>query len=98
MDLQGDDLICAGALPTKTSMTGFSCMRARSRSDEVGEVLRFPVPKEPLRSHPPATVERILAASAEMLPVWNADPQQQERRLARKCHQRFTLRTNYAGD
>jgi hypothetical protein len=34
----------------------------------------------------------ILAASAEMLPVWNADPDCEKRRLARKCHERFTLR------
>jgi len=34
----------------------------------------------------------ILTASEEMLPVWNADPHREEKRLAMKCHERFVLR------
>jgi len=49
------------------------------------------VPPEPLATPLMATVEMILAASAEMLPVWNADPENEQRRLARKSHQRFSL-------
>jgi hypothetical protein len=33
----------------------------------------------------------ILAASEEMLPIWNADPQSERRRWARKSHVRFRL-------
>jgi hypothetical protein len=55
------------------------------------EKLRFPVPGRPLAPHPEAAVEKILAASAEMLPIWNADPEYEKRRLARKSHLRFSL-------
>ncbi len=67
-------------------------MQARRPADAPEEALRFPVPPLPLRRHPPATVEMILAASEEMLPVWNADPGHESRRLARKCDQRFVIR------
>lgn len=67
-------------------------MRGRERPDETMEPLRFPVPPEPLPDHPPGTVDMILAASEEMLPVWNADPHREEKRLAMKCHERFVLR------
>jgi hypothetical protein len=40
---------------------------------------------------PEDAVEMILAASAEMLPVWNADPENEKRRLARKSGERFRL-------
>jgi len=53
--------------------------------------LRFPVPSAPLPEHPPATVDMILAASEEMLPIWNADPQREAKRLALKCRVRFVL-------
>jgi hypothetical protein len=53
--------------------------------------LRFPVASGPLPPHPPPTVDMILAASEEMLPVWNADPQREATRLAQKCHVRFTM-------
>lgn len=53
--------------------------------------LRFPLPSQPLPSRPPATVDMILAASEEMLPIWNADPQGEAKRLARKCRERFVL-------
>jgi hypothetical protein len=66
-------------------------MPGNGRPDEASEPLRFPVPPEPLLDHPPATIDMILAASEEMLPVWNADPQREEKRLALKCHERFVL-------
>ena len=55
------------------------------------DVLRFPVPSRPLREHPRPTVDMILAASEEMLPVWNADPRREATRLAHKCRVRFVL-------
>jgi hypothetical protein len=73
-------------------------MRAGRRADRGEEVLRFPVPTEPLPAHPSATVEMILVASAEMLPVWNADSRLQQRRLARKCPRRFTLHPSQASE
>jgi hypothetical protein len=36
-------------------------------------------------------VEIVLAASAEMLPLWNADPECEQRRLSRKSHEQFRL-------
>jgi hypothetical protein len=54
--------------------------------------LRFPTASRPLPAHPPPTVDMILAASAEMLPIWNADPRREETRLAQKCRVRFALR------
>lgn len=36
-------------------------------------------------SHPPPTVDMILAASEARLPLWNADPGREAMRLARKC-------------
>ena len=56
------------------------------------EPLRFPVPSAPLRTHPAPTVDMILAASAAMLPVWNAAPEREATRLAHKCRVRFVLR------
>lgn len=56
------------------------------------EPLQFPVPSAPLRTHPAPTIDMILAASAAMLPVWNADPQREATRLAHKCRIRFVLR------
>lgn len=53
--------------------------------------LRIPVPSRPLREHPRPTVDMILAASEEMLPIWNADPNREATRLARKCRVRFVL-------
>ena len=38
-----------------------------------------------------APVDMILAASAAMLPIWNADPQREATRLAEKCRVRFAL-------
>jgi hypothetical protein len=67
-------------------------MPAKRRPDRETEALRFPIALDPPANHPPATVEMILAASAEMLPVWNADPKREERRLAQKSDVRFTLR------
>jgi len=61
------------------------------RIDGGGPVLNLPVPPEPLAAPLAATVDMILAASAEMLPVWNADPQNEARRLARKSGVRFSL-------
>jgi hypothetical protein len=61
------------------------------RPDGRDGVLHLPVPPEPLSEHPKATVDMILASSAEMLPVWNADPANEERRLARKSRERFSL-------
>jgi hypothetical protein len=55
------------------------------------DALRFPVPSRPLREHPLPTVDMILAASEEMLPIWNADPQREATRLAHKCLVRFVL-------
>ncbi len=65
-------------------------MPAKPRHDTT-ESLRFPVPSAPLRPHPAPTVEMILAASADMLPVWNADPRREATRLAQKCRVRFVL-------
>lgn len=62
-----------------------------SGEHEAPEVLRFPVPLTPLRPHPLPTVDMILAASEEMLPVWNADPRRETTRLAQKCRVRFVL-------
>jgi hypothetical protein len=33
----------------------------------------------------------ILAASEEMLPLWNSDPRREATRLAQKCRVRFVL-------
>jgi len=55
------------------------------------DTLSFPVPSQPLREHPRPTVDMILAASEEMLPVWNADPNREAIRLAQKCRVRFVL-------
>lgn len=61
-------------------------------ADRLGlDALRFPVPSRPLREHPRPTVDMILAASEEMLPVWNADPRREATRLAQKCRVRFVL-------
>ena len=61
------------------------------RPDRRDGILRLPVPAAPLAPPLELTVDMILAASAEMLPVWNADPANEERRLARKSRQRFSL-------
>jgi hypothetical protein len=55
------------------------------------DVLRFPTASRPLPAHPLPTVDMILAASEEMLPVWNADPRREATRLAQKCRVRFVL-------
>jgi len=65
-------------------------MPAKHRHDAI-EHLTFPVPSTPLRPHAAPTVDMILAASEEMLPVWNADPQREPMRLAQKCRVRFVL-------
>jgi hypothetical protein len=49
----------------------------------------FGAPSRPLREHPRPTVDMILAASEEMLPVWNADPEREAARIAQKCRVRF---------
>ena len=66
-------------------------MRESRLADRHDERLRLPVPPEPPLAPPAATVELMLAASAEMLPLWNADPENEARRLARKSRQRFSL-------
>jgi len=63
-----------------------------SQPPAMPEHLRFPVPSAPLRSHPAPTVDMILAASEAMLPVWNADPRREAKRLDGKCRVRFVLR------
>lgn len=55
------------------------------------DALRFPVASRPLPAHPPPTVDMILAASEEMLPIWNANPLREATRLAQKCPVRFVL-------
>jgi hypothetical protein len=65
-------------------------MPAKARRDAI-DALRFPVPSAPLATHPEPTVEMILAASEAMLPVWNADPAREPRRLAHKCRVRFAI-------
>jgi hypothetical protein len=55
------------------------------------DALRFPVASRPLKEHPRPTVDMILAASEEMLPVWNAHPNREATRLAQKCRVRFVL-------
>ena len=55
------------------------------------DALRFPVASRPLPPHPAPTVDMILAASEEMLPIWNADPHRETTRLAQKCRVRFVL-------
>lgn len=62
-----------------------------SRHGTVVDLRHFPVPSAPLPPHPPPTVDMIVAASEGMLPVWNADPQREARRLALKCRARFVL-------
>lgn len=66
-------------------------MPENRRAERLGTALNLPVPAGPLAPSPPVTVEMILAASAEMLPVWNADPENEKRRLARKSRERFHL-------
>jgi hypothetical protein len=66
-------------------------MPGSRRAESRAGVLNLPVPEKPLDPSPQGTVEMILAASAEMLPVWNADPANEERRLARKSGKRFSL-------
>jgi hypothetical protein len=61
--------------------------RANGRDD----ILQLPEPSHPLAAPVEATIDMILASSAEMLPVWNADPANEERRLARKSRERFSL-------
>jgi hypothetical protein len=56
--------------------------------------LRFPMASGPLPAHPRPTVDMILAASEEMMPVWNADPRREQIRLAQKCRVRFVLRVD----
>ena len=67
-------------------------MPANRKADGERDVLSFPAPTEALATHPPVPIEMVIAASAEMLPIWNADPESESRRLARKSHERFTLR------
>jgi hypothetical protein len=66
-------------------------MPGSRRAERRADILHLPVPEKPLAPSPQATVEMILASSAEMLPVWNADPANEERRLARKSGKRFSL-------
>ncbi len=67
-------------------------MREGRRADRREDALHLPVPTRPLAEPAVASVEMILAASAEMLPVWNADAGNEERRLARKSGERFSIR------
>jgi hypothetical protein len=92
LELEGDALrSCAIAMPTRPLRTGYSSMPESRRAEHRAGILSLPVPDEPLAPLPQGTVEMILAASAEMLPVWNADPANEERRLARKSGKRFSL-------
>lgn len=72
------------------SVNGYSSMPGNADHPAL-DTLSFPVPSRPLREHPRPTVDMILAASEEMLPIWNADPNREAIRLAQKCRVRFVL-------
>lgn len=68
-------------------MTRFSSMSETRTTDE----LRLPLGAG-LVPHPnPPSVDMILDASEEFLPVWNAHPLREEERLRMKCHVPFVL-------
>jgi hypothetical protein len=67
-------------------------MPANRKADRPIDALHFPAPIGELAPHPPVPIDMVIAASAEMLPIWNADPDFERRRLARKSRERFALR------
>jgi hypothetical protein len=55
------------------------------------DLLRFPVPAQPLKGHPPLTVETVVAQMEALLEAANLGPEFEAMRLAGKNAERFRI-------